>query len=320
MATSNSYDFQLNRNEIVTEALRLLNVVDDFDDATQKEITTGSRSLNMMIKAWQAQGIHLWKYEEIVVFLEKNKTKYTLSSSGDHACLLDDFNSTTTTATSSSGATTLTVSSITGIADGDNIGIELTDGTSQWTTVSGTPLGNTVTLTAALTGSVNSGAYIYSYTNKIQKPLRLDDARKRNASGTETKMTIVARDTYFQLPNKSSQGSVIQLHYNPKVSSGNLYIYPSTNDVTDTIRATVEYPIEDFDSSTNNADFPVEWTEALVYNLAMRLAPQYGVYGVELQSIAVMAEQFKQDLLDWDQEYTTVQFVPAFGDYYTEGR
>jgi hypothetical protein len=42
---------------------------------------------------------------------------------------------------------------VTGVATTYNIGVQLDDGTFQWTTVNGAPSGFTVTLTAVLTDS-----------------------------------------------------------------------------------------------------------------------------------------------------------------------
>ena len=56
---------------------------------------------------------------------------------------------------------TIDVDSISGIADDDGIGITLDDGTVQWTTVNGTPSGNTVTLAEDLDGDAAAGNVVY---------------------------------------------------------------------------------------------------------------------------------------------------------------
>ena len=59
------------------------------------------------------------------------------------------------------------------MSDADNIGIELDDGTIQWTTINGAPAGSTVTLTDALTDDVASGNAVYVYTAKTNRPMKL---------------------------------------------------------------------------------------------------------------------------------------------------
>ena len=44
-------------------------------------------------------------------------------------------------------------------------------------------------------------------------------------------------------------------------------------------------PYEDFDSGTNEPDFPQEWFQALIYGLAYVLAPEYGVPLEERQAL-----------------------------------
>ena len=56
---------------------------------------------------------------------------------------------------------TIDVNSISGLADDDSIGITLDDGTLQWTTVNGTPAGDTVTLAEALPDDAAIGNVVY---------------------------------------------------------------------------------------------------------------------------------------------------------------
>ena len=62
---------------------------------------------------------------------------------------------------------------------------------------------------------------------------------------------------------------------------------------TGTLRYTYGRPVEDFDASANDADFPPEWTEALAYGLAVRLAPRFGKAAASmLPAIAPLAQSF----------------------------
>lgn len=67
---------------------------------------------------------------------------------------------TATTQAEVSGATTVTLSAVAGITTGDIIGINQDDRTTHWTTVNGAPVGNVVTLTAALTANAASGSRV----------------------------------------------------------------------------------------------------------------------------------------------------------------
>ena len=80
--------------------------------------------------------------------------------------------STTIGTAGSAGDSTITVVSISGMSDTQQITIELDNGNSQITTINGTPTGTTVTLTASLTGSVAVGNYVVvSATGTTQSDL-----------------------------------------------------------------------------------------------------------------------------------------------------
>lgn len=64
---------------------------------------------------------------------------------------------TTLSSGAASSAGTVTVTSATGIASGDVIGVLLDSGLTHWTVVNGAPAGNVVTLTVALPGAAASG-------------------------------------------------------------------------------------------------------------------------------------------------------------------
>ena len=65
-------------------------------------------------------------------------------------------------------------------------------------------------------------------------------------------------------------------------------------------------PIEDFDSAGNDPDFPQEWLECLGYNLAVRIAPQFGKTAP--QEVVMMAVELKESLQGWDQEEESIIF------------
>lgn len=79
MTTSSSIDFSLTRDEIISDALELIGAIGIGETPTAADLTTCSRSLNMMVKAWEAQGIHLWTKTTLQVSLVENQINYTLS-------------------------------------------------------------------------------------------------------------------------------------------------------------------------------------------------------------------------------------------------
>lgn len=279
MATSNSTDYTLNRDQIITSALRKLRKIDPNLTVPAIDITTGSETLNLMVKSWQVDNIYLWLNEEVCLFQQYNTQFYGLGPSGDNCALLSDSFKTQLAADAATAAGTITVDSDDDIADADAIGIQLDGGTIQWTTVNGAPAADVVTLTAALTGAASEDNYVFTYTNKISRPLRILEARVRDTDDVDTPIDIVTSRTQFlSQTDKDSTGRVLEIHYNPDITNGQLYVWPvcGTSDITDRIIMSVQRVIEDFDASANNFDGPNEALAALIWNLAVWMAPEYG--------------------------------------------
>lgn len=302
MATSGSIDFSVSRDDIITEALEQMGVLAEGQSPSTAQLTSMSRTLNMMVKSWQADGLNLFAVQKIYVYLEKDKNEYSLSSSStDH--LSTEYNRTTTSASALSSATAIDVSSIAGMASLDYIGIKLDDGTMQWTTINGAPSGSTVTLADALTDDVSSGVTVYHYTSKANRPMKILNASLVDAvSGNSTPVDTYSRSEYVDLPNKTSDGSVTQLYYDPQVGTGKLYVWPETNTVDDYLVLWVQRTLEDFDAASDTADFPQEWYLALALNLAYLSGPKYGVPRDLRRDISMMAAIAKGQAENFDRE------------------
>lgn len=313
MATSGSTDYNDTRAELVTDALVLCGAVAAGDTPSAEDSTYAVRQLNRMVKAWQADGTHLWKTEEAVVFLTKGTTKYTLSSTGDHASI--SHVKTELAADAASGAGTITVDSITGISNADQIGVELDDGTLHWTTVNGAPSGTTVTLTASLAGAASTDNHVYAYTTRLARPLRMTSARRRDEAGNDIPMLEWSRVEYFDTPNKTAEAPSTAAYYDPQLTAGELHLWPAPNTVKDRILLTVDMPIEDFDAAGNNPDLPQEWLDCLVWNLADRLVPSYGTPLEQAVKIEATAGNLLAKLNGWDREVDGFYAAPDLQGY-----
>lgn len=308
MATSGSTDYNLTGNDIVNRALKHMGVLAAGESATAEDAADGLESLNVMVKQWQAEGINLWKQEELILWLVKGTTKYTIGPSGDNASI--SWVRTTLSAAGSASDGTITVTSITGISSADKVGIVLDDGTLQWDTVNGAPAGSTVTLTGTLNSAAASGNQVWAYTSKPSRPLRLDTPRRRDSALQDVPIFEVSRQEYFDTPNKTSQGKPVNVHYDPQLTNGEVHVWPAPESVDDTIIFTAKMPIEDFDSGTNNPDFPQEWLAGLAWCLADEMALQYEIPADRHQRIMRNADRAKAILGLWDSEETSVLMQP----------
>lgn len=310
MARSGSYNYSRTRDQIIYGAMRLVGTKDAGKTASSAEIDDAAEALELMVKAWQGQGLHLWKQKEATLFVQNGTRSYSLGPTGDNATA--SYAETTLSADAAAGAATITVTSATGISNADYLGIVLDDDTIQWTTVNGAPAGTTVTPTAVLTGAATSGNAVYAYTTKIQRPLRVLSVRREDSSGNEVEIALISRDQYFALPNKTTEGVPSQAYYDPQLDNGTFYLWVVPEDVDSVYNLTYLEPIQDFDSTSNDPDFPAEWLEALKYNLAVRLAPEAGLPKAERQWLKAEAEQYLAAVTSFDNEPGSFFFMPDY--------
>ncbi len=289
-------------------------ILAEGETATGQQISDGARALNNMVKAWKGMGINLWCYQEIAIFPVIGQTSYSLSSTGDKASA--NYLITALTISAAAAAGTITVASVTPpltptfVINGWTIGIVLDDGTIQWTTVNGAPSGLVVTLTATLTSAASSGNLVYIYQTIANRPLRISAGRVKINNGSEIPMKIISRQEYFNIPLKTTQGKPTQLYYDPQLTNDRVYIWATFQNINDFIIVTAQRQIEDFNTLADTADFPVEWNEAIIYNLAARLMLPYGIDKVTRDDISNMAQGFLESARDFDQEATSIFFTP----------
>ena len=202
--------------------------------------------------------------------------------------------------------------SITGISNGDNVGVYLDDGTMHWTTVNGAPSGSTVTLTAGLADAASEDAVVYAYTAKADRPMRVQEAVIHHASsGTDIPVLIGSRSEYFDQTDKGTDSRVNTVYYDPQVASPTLYVWPQSNDERDYLKLYVQRTLENFDAASDDADFPQEWFLPMAYNLAVLLGPKHGKSAMSLSSIAAIAEREYQRVRTFDQEAVSVFLMPG---------
>lgn len=154
------------------------------------------------------------------------------------------------------------------------------------------------------------------------KPMRvLSIRRKVTLSGYEVPLTGWSRQEYYDQPNKTSTTSTpVNFYYDPQRTSGTLYVWPApSTEVAPTMTLEYDYlaRLDDMLASNDEADVPSEWLEALVYNLAVRLMPQYPVNDGNLSGLVLQtAKQLFDDLDGWDNEDTPIYLQP---DYSAQG-
>jgi len=311
MATT---DFNLTAAQLVEDALKLNGLLVEDQPLESTALQNGLTSLNLMVKTWQAQGLHLWSKTEGVLFIRPGQTDYFLGATGDEATNFDGFIKTELTADAAISATVLVVTSTTGMVALDRIGIQLNDATRQWTTIVSVDSPTGLTITDPLLDAADSTNTVFTYTTQIQRPLRILGMRRANTdSDTEIEVTpFDSRSQYFNQPNKESQGTLVQYYYTPELGNGRVYLWQTGQSINDFIRFTFERPLNDFDDNDDPADFPVEWTETLLYNLSKRLGVAGNVPQQRLSNIAAEAQFLLDQALGFDTDPLFLQVQPEF--------
>ncbi len=121
--------------------------------------------------------------------------------------------------------------------------------------------------------------------------IEMANVRKIIDGGDETPMRMISRAEYMNLP-KNNSGEPVAVYFERRLDNAVLYVWPKPDANADTMKFSTKQYIEDFDQASNNPYFPLEWIEAIVYNLAVRLAPKYEVRGADLQLLTNMAIGF----------------------------
>jgi hypothetical protein len=328
MATSGVRSFNVSRNDVIYLALEDIRAYSpDFEDPVPAALTRANKRLNMMIKAWQAAGVGLWLNDFIQVPLQGGTPKYTLNNGPSSRYMIYQ----TLAVSAASGAATITLTDASSISATDIIGIETDSNYTHWTTVNGAPVGNVVTLTAVLTAAAAAGNSVFSYlaSEVLVKPIDVNGVYLWTPDGSEVTMmgtitlpggtmqalTPMSRPEYLSLPNTYSSGPPTMYYFDRQLADADLYVWPVHTDMSCVLIVDCRIPVQDFVNIDDNPDFPVEWADALHYNLALRLAPAYDVPDRIYSKVKEMAVVTLQDADGFDREQNvSVSFTPDFGE------
>lgn len=316
--TSGNISFNPSARQIIEEAFSLIRVGTNGEPLDAADAQQGMRTLNLMVKAWMADGLHLWTKEEGVLFLESGTPQYGLGGNTEaRSCLYSDLTASWLTADALAGDSVITIDDPGEIENGAAIAVEIGGNLLQWNTVNGNPVGNLIRLTYPLDEDVSANAAVFSYSEKLVRPTRLLQARRRifapdRQDWNDIWLTILERPAYFEQPTKQQAGTETMIYYSPQLVTGLMYLWQAPSNETDLVLFTFERPLQDFTALTQTADFPQEWIETLAYNLAFRLAFKYSFPLDERTQLGIIAEGMKQKLLSFDREYGSVNFQPDF--------
>jgi hypothetical protein len=317
MTTGTTTNYSDTRNQIITDALILLGIMSADDSLSANDVDLGTRFLNRIIKYWQASGAQIWTNSYATLWLSSNVKQYSLGTATTDAHWSNSYVETILDDAALIAATSLNLSPTTAMTVGDTIGIVLDDGTIHWTTIATIPNSTSVTITVGLAYAAASGNYVYTYTSRAARPLRMLNVSRREGQLVSTSELLMVGTSFYDyqmLTNKFSQGIPVQWVYDPRATSGLLTLWPVPTDMTQRLSLHYTRPLFDFDSGTDTADTPQEWLQCLVYTLAASLAPAYGRTNL-LAVLKSQADDMFYAMDNYDQETISVYLTPTNNRY-----
>lgn len=302
--TSGTATYQPNRNQIILRAGRQVGAWASGETPSAQEVQDWSDALNAIVKAWDATGLHLWTENEGVLFPTPGQNRYQLGpTSTDKACNAVGMQQTSLSTAGAAGSTSLSVSSIAGFANGQAIGVYLDSGSYFWTTVNGTPSGSTIVIASGLPSQASASNPVYTYTSAMLRPLRVLAVRRYNsASQIDTPINLISRLDFEDLPNKLNTGLVNQCFYDPQLGNGVFWLWQAPTDASYVVKFTFMRELQDFNTASDMPDFPKEWTNALVWNLANEMTTEYGTPDPRASRIKDMAGYWLDVASGFDRE------------------
>ena len=315
MATSGTYTYTLNTLQVIKDALIEAGVINDTEEVDNTMYDSALRRLNRNLKSLQIKGLLLWRVKEITLLLEDGKTSYTLGPSGDRCS--ETIVRTTLGAAEAAAQTELTVASSSGMTAADIVGIELDDGTVDWTTISSVDNSTTITVDDALTGAAASGNVVYAYTSLAPKPIRIHSAYviKDDSENSHTPLNIIPFDEYFQRNDKLTESYPNDIYFHPELTTSQLKIWPLSDNNIARVVMMAELPLDDSTITTDDVAVPNWWYNAIHYRMAWGLAESYGAPADKVRRLRETAFIEEEEATNFSPEHTYIQLTPEYPGY-----
>jgi hypothetical protein len=137
-----------------------------------------------------------------------------------------------------------------------------------------------ISLTEQQSFSVSSGTLNYTIgsgqTWDGNKPLDILAATLRDSDGYDTNLKIIGEKEYLALHDKDMSAKPTKLFYAPSNSTGVVYLYGQP-DANYTIILLKQAAFTTYTDLTTTINLPAGYLQALRYNLAVEIAPEYEI-------------------------------------------
>jgi hypothetical protein len=134
--------------------------------------------------------------------------------------------------------------------------------------------------------------------------------------GVDRPIGIIGHKEYMEIADKNSTGSPTDIYFDNKLSP-TLYLYPQLDDTDDVIHYQRLVRIEDFDSGSNDPDFPTHWMLPIVWNVASIIGIIGDIQPKKQAMIDKSAAIYLKQILDSAQENAgDLEVSPDLEGYY----
>lgn len=335
MALSNTFDFTVDRDDIIRMAMFNIGALGEGEVATAQEVSDCAFKLNMMAKQWMgtqdfAPGLKMWTRQRGDLFLSSSKSKYILGGSnsdawaGGLATGTAMFSQNQTNAVTGSGGNVLSFTNQTSISLNDYVVVQVQNDIFKTQATAVSP--SAVTLAAAVPANVNQGAYVWNYSAVAQRPLQLDfrtaTAVLRDINNNDTPLNFMTLQEYESLPNKAmptfvSDPTAVYYEsqfgsglYAPTITGGGvLYLDAFPQDVTKHLHIVYMRPVMDFNNPSDNPEYPQQWYRALTWGLAKEICDMF-----DAEWSKSMEDNYQSSLSmarEQDSEVSSLYFQPG---------
>ncbi|GHU01679.1 hypothetical protein FACS1894186_4870 [Alphaproteobacteria bacterium] len=274
--------YKQKRNDIICRALARLRIAVDGEEPTAEMISYGTQTLDDMICSWEAEGIHIWKTTPAELICDGRRGKYvipdaaTMRPENVPMAFVDSViqGYPVIRAANAPGSPTFVVD--------DNIELfgelrrivgvvyDVEDAVDGWASLS---------LDQPPCSYSQCGFPAPYWPDWTITPVRLDNVRFKGTCGygdaAAIPMRAISREEYLRMAVVDTIGVPLAYSTLRRDNSLELSVWPyPTPGVRILMDITPRFDLTE--NSTDRPDFPREWTECLIANLAAKLTDKYG--------------------------------------------
>lgn len=194
--------------EIINSAYRAAGITPAQQAIKSFEVQRGLETLNLIIKHWQAQDIHLWSETEGIIPLVKGQRLYKLGPDGDEIAESQSFFFTNLEVDQVTTDTVLSVFDVSGfVLPSSILSFSPTDSTQDWTAINSATLASDGTTLTITNGAAIAGGAEYTLDTTIGQEyiIEFDYTLGTSSSATFSAVSASVLDTVTLSATASSQ-------------------------------------------------------------------------------------------------------------------